>query len=1033
VLPAFAADGDITDTKTGTVYQASSYNSNTQAYNTLVNSLIEGTTNQFAYSFGGQQFGFDSYNTAVTALLATPGETPAQAKAAAAKTVTPIVTTTIATVSAVNPTIAVGGTTGFTFANNDGTAATPTGVVYSVTSANASTGFFNGAVFTATAAGSYTIQAAIGTTNLTTTVTVVGGATSVQLSFPSNSSALIANSATNQITVKVADANGNLVSNFNGTLAVSLTNNAVAHHGALNNAFGAAFASGNTINVTNGTGTIYLVSADQASTTADVLTVSALASTNGQSVSSTMSYTPANVTYVAQSASQLKFSPATSTLSNSSAGNSAVLALSVVDSQAKTVNPLNQTTYITLTLNGPGSFTQLTTGSSTPVTSQTVTAASNGTYSVSVYPVVGQTGTITVSAASTGLTSASSTVNLVTAGLVSTYAVTSASGTLNSAGYISLSSPASIPAGTPYTVYTVQFTDVNGNPVAAPASDALTITDNSQGLTGTKGTLVYYAYDSTNTSNPFNAGTLLGTSTGGTTSTTFNATPNGSGKYMFAVFNTTIGASNPTITVTDSGLGLSKTAGFTYAAGSVAKVNTTSAQTLALSLTPGGSTTVSFQLTDGAGNAVAQSGQNVDVWFSTTQTGVTLGASQLAAASQAAGYQATTNAQGIATVTVNASSTASGSFVIAASNLTTGGTTLASPINGNVIALTNAISATGYGTVASSVFTASTQTSLTTTAGNAVSFGSNSIYGINAIGVPVGSTSDILQLTVSNKNILTIGSGWTNASSGLTATTSALTGGVSLPTITANLAGTATITITDISVASQPSVTINVTVTPGAGYTTQFQNNGTTIKSSAPLTLAANTPASLNLMYVDAGGNPVAVTTTPSGITLALSDGGRGGTFSATSGGSPIYQVKIANGSTSATVFYSNPSAGSYSGFSAPTASITSLASVTGFPSTTTTSSAVYAVSATVEDQNGNPFAGATVYVRATGHTNVAINGVTTSGTTPVSVKANASGVISFTYTSGTAGPATDSIVISATSGNSDSAIGSGTLTSGSY
>jgi len=108
VLPAFAADGDITDTSSGTVYQAATYNSNTSAYNTLVNSIIsEKAPNQFAYSFGGQQFGFDSFSTAVTNLLATPGETPAQAKTTAATTVTPIVATTIASVSAVNGTVTV--------------------------------------------------------------------------------------------------------------------------------------------------------------------------------------------------------------------------------------------------------------------------------------------------------------------------------------------------------------------------------------------------------------------------------------------------------------------------------------------------------------------------------------------------------------------------------------------------------------------------------------------------------------------------------------------------------------------------------------------------------------------------------------------------------------------------------------------------------------------------------------------------------------------------------------------------------------
>ena len=108
VVPAFAAEGDITNTSTGTVYQAATYNSNTSVYNTLVSSIIsEAKPDQFTYSFGAQQFGLDSFSTAVTSLLATPGETPQQAKAAAATTVTPITTSTatVSSVSAVNGTV----------------------------------------------------------------------------------------------------------------------------------------------------------------------------------------------------------------------------------------------------------------------------------------------------------------------------------------------------------------------------------------------------------------------------------------------------------------------------------------------------------------------------------------------------------------------------------------------------------------------------------------------------------------------------------------------------------------------------------------------------------------------------------------------------------------------------------------------------------------------------------------------------------------------------------------------------------------
>jgi protocatechuate 3,4-dioxygenase beta subunit len=916
--------------------------------------------------------------------------------------------------------------------------ATPTGVTYTVTSSNASTGFFNNGVFTATAAGAYTIQAAIGSTDLTTTVNVYGQAASVSLVFPNNSATLTANGATDQVTAKVLDANGNVVSNFNGTLNVTLTHTD-ANYGTLVNAYGGTFS--NPITITNGVGTINLQTPSHpTATTPDGLTVSNLASTNGQAVSSSLTYGSSNVTYTAASATQLKFATSTATLSNAN-GQSTTLKLNVADAQGVTVSSLSQTTYITLSLNGPGSFTQLATGTSTPVTSETVTANADGTYSFNVYPVVGQTGTITVSAASTGLTSASATVNLVTAGLVSTFAVNSTTGTLNSQGASATDiNNASIPAGTTYTLYTVQFVDVNGNPVAAPDNDTITVTDNSQGLSGTTGILKYYSYNptavipGTSTIDPFYGTTLLGTSASGTPAT-FNPYLSATGTSTFAVFNTSSGTTNPTITVTDSGLGISKTASYTYVVGSAAAVAATSTQANPVTLTPGGSSTVSFQLTDAAGNPVAQSGVTVNVWFdSAPTTGITLGSSQVAPTTYATGYQAATNAQGIATVTVNASSTASGSFTVEASNTSSG---TPATVSGSVTSLTNAINTVGYGSVASTTFTPYSSTSIAATAGQTlgtdVSY-NGTIFGLNAIGAPVSSTSDKLQLTVSDKNILAVtdgSNGWTLASSGTTATHNASTLGVSLPLIKANLAGTATIKITDISVPSQPSVTLNVTVTPGVGSTTAFVSNGAAITSSAPLTLAANTSSAINLTYVDAGGNPVAVTTTPSGITFALSDGGKGGTFSATSGGSPIYQVNIPNGQTSATVYYKNPTAGSYSGFSAAAAYVNSVANATSLTSLTTTSSAI-TVTGTLKDQNGNPFGGATVYVSSS-NTGAAVNGVTnTSTSNQVAVTANASGVITFTYKSAATASSGDSIYISATSGGSAISTG-GTLTTPSY
>ncbi|SPF34534.1 exported hypothetical protein [Candidatus Desulfosporosinus infrequens] len=88
-------------------------------------------------------------------------------------TATVTVTATIASVSAVNSTIVVGGTTRFTFTNSDGnTVATPTGVTYSVIGSNASDASITNGVFTTTIDGTYTIQATIGSVTLTTGVTV---------------------------------------------------------------------------------------------------------------------------------------------------------------------------------------------------------------------------------------------------------------------------------------------------------------------------------------------------------------------------------------------------------------------------------------------------------------------------------------------------------------------------------------------------------------------------------------------------------------------------------------------------------------------------------------------------------------------------------------------------------------------------------------------------------------------------------------------------------------------------------------------
>lgn len=70
VLPAFAANGDMTDTKTGIVYKAVDYRCNTAVFNDLTNQLIDGTRNQFTYEYSGIQYKFDDANDKINELVA---------------------------------------------------------------------------------------------------------------------------------------------------------------------------------------------------------------------------------------------------------------------------------------------------------------------------------------------------------------------------------------------------------------------------------------------------------------------------------------------------------------------------------------------------------------------------------------------------------------------------------------------------------------------------------------------------------------------------------------------------------------------------------------------------------------------------------------------------------------------------------------------------------------------------------------------------------------------------------------------------
>ena len=280
------------------------------------------------------------------------------------------------------------------------------------------------------------------------------------------------------------------------------------------------------------------------------------------------------------------------------------------------------------------------------------------------------------------------------------------------------------------------------------------------------------------------------------------------------------------------------------------------------------------------------------------------------------------------------------------------------------------------------------------------------------------TTNDQLLVTTSNPNVVMLG--------GLPAGTktdkvTASSGVASLPNLMGMMAGTATVTVTDLSNPSVPSISETFTVQPGAPEGAALSLNGGLVYLSTsassmynltPLTVAANTPVALTLTNVDATGNPVPVTSAEAngnaaGATYALT-ATNGGTFRLTPDGADVTSVAIPVGQESVTVYYVNPTAGTYT--SDVSAMITSgvPASYSVTPaSATIADGGTQVVTATVLDASGNPVSGVTVKFNL--ESGAAGTLSSSSATT------NSSGVATVTYTAPASGSATDTVTASVT------------------
>lgn len=439
--------------------------------------------------------------------------------------------------------------------------------------------------------GAYNVTATVdGVATAPYTVTAFGAAaglkvTAAKPSIPANGN------STDVVTVQVVDANGNPVNNYNGTVVVTDTNSLLWNSttSAYTNNLGA-------VTVTNGQATFNVKSGVAIGLT-DTITATTLTSNGlvlntaaGTAVSQT-----ATVSTVPQVATTMSISAAQPVVQDNVVTNDAVSA-QVLDQDGQ---PMLTGTYpITFSVSGQGQID----GGTANVTGVYVgngSVASPATVSVNAQSEQGVTGSMTITAASTGLSAVSTSIKSVVVGTANAVQLTGSTFSVASAGTTTLQAA---------------VVDMNGYPTSLPAGDALSVavTQNGSASTGLTASL--------------NSATDVVTVTGVA-----------SGSY--------------TVTLTDT-LGLLKSAAQTITVGSGSATQVSLSTGSVYVPDYNASTTVSAQLSDVNGNSVAQAGTPVTFTFTSAsgQTATFNGVSIVTGNS----VVVDTNAQGIAAASFTA-------------------------------------------------------------------------------------------------------------------------------------------------------------------------------------------------------------------------------------------------------------------------------------------------------------------------------------------------------------------------------------------
>ena len=730
--------------------------------------------------------------------------------------------------------------------------------------------------------------------------TAYGTAAQVVLS-PASPTLMANGSATDLLTATVEDSHGDTVANFSGTVWVFETN--PQGNGGLFGASSSHFqcflvlpcespSTSGLITLTDGVGSVAISAPSiDGNYTYDFATDNLVSSTSGAGGVATQSQV-ANVTY--GSATVMTTAPSDnslglqSTLPNleSNAQSSTTVWVQLKDSTGAPYTTANGQ-YVNLTLSGTA---RASFSASSSQTTATIEVAS-GTFQVpvTVYSENGSNGTITVTAQSedptvTPLNAASISIPVVEVGVPAAVTVR----------------PVATVSGT--TVYAADVVDASGNTISLGLGAAATfvVTDNSS--TSNPNAILGYS-----TVSATGSGMVFGAVKFGPAPSNLSAVSTTNGQFEFGVYTFAHGDGEPvTIKVADTALtpALAGTTMWTFAAPepgyteSLPRFTAIFDDSHALqsaTVTAGETAMVSAQLTDQYGHAVPEAGQ--PIWFTLVDGGV---AALPNGANQAGDtYEAFTNSQGIASIPMQvlSSATVGATFQVASSGaakMEEDGAVY------TVVSPSNYATTLSLGGEQTRVTAGTPLDSLTATLENALG------------AVASGNTYDEILFQSSNSGVVSFGAGAAASgseiisppSSGTVTAVQGVTGGFA-GGLYAGMAGTATVTVTDVSNAAMPSASFQITVVPGTPITTPWiEYNGQHVSSVNEIPLPANTPVELQVVNVDAGGDPIDVTgTTPLAVELPVLPGGE--YWQAANGGvsSSSMVVDIKPGQSSANVW----------------------------------------------------------------------------------------------------------------------------------